>query len=114
MERLFYFLGTLLAKCVQDGRLIDIPLSQPFLKLVCMGELGHCVPAGGHGNLTASSCVFGEVGRSHEMDVLMCEPWLPADDDGTCELIASIQEIKKELKLDPSCARLVSVEVMLC
>lgn len=36
----FRFLGCLLAKALQDGRLVDIPLSQPFLKLMCMGEVG--------------------------------------------------------------------------
>jgi len=43
IEKLFHFLGILLAKCVQDKRLIDIPLSQPFLKLMCSGEVGHNV-----------------------------------------------------------------------
>lgn len=41
IEKLFHFLGILLAKCIQDKRLIDIPLSLPFLKLMCMGEVGH-------------------------------------------------------------------------
>ncbi|XP_052768700.1 E3 ubiquitin-protein ligase HECTD1-like isoform X1 [Mya arenaria] len=41
VERLFTFLGSLLAKCFQDNRLIDLPLSVPFLKLMCMGEVGH-------------------------------------------------------------------------
>lgn len=41
VERLFFFFGTLLAKCLQDKRLIDMPLSRPFLKLMCMGEVGH-------------------------------------------------------------------------
>lgn len=43
VEKLFYFLGILLAKCLQDSRLIDIPLSIPFLKLMCMGEIGHTI-----------------------------------------------------------------------
>ena len=41
IENLFHFLGILLAKCIQDSRLIDLPLSVPFLKLMCMGEVGH-------------------------------------------------------------------------
>lgn len=41
VETLFHFLGILLAKCIQDSRLIDLPLSVPFLKLMCMGEVGH-------------------------------------------------------------------------
>lgn len=31
----FYMLGVMLAKALQDGRLIDLPLSRPFLKLLC-------------------------------------------------------------------------------
>lgn len=42
-EKMFRFLGTLLAKCLQDGRLIDLPLSRPFLKLMCLGEVGQTV-----------------------------------------------------------------------
>lgn len=31
----FRFLGTFLAKCLQDGRLVDVPLAQPMFKLLC-------------------------------------------------------------------------------
>ena len=40
---LFRFLGTFLAKCLQDNRLVDIPLSRPFLKLMCMGDAGSSI-----------------------------------------------------------------------
>ncbi|CAH1802965.1 unnamed protein product, partial [Owenia fusiformis] len=40
IERLYFFLGIFLAKCIQDSRLVDLPLSRPFLKLMCMGEVG--------------------------------------------------------------------------
>jgi len=33
--QLFHLLGIFLAKCLQDGRLVDIPLSKPFFKLMC-------------------------------------------------------------------------------
>ena len=36
--KLFHFLGTFLAKCLQDNRLVDIPLSEPFHKLLCLGK----------------------------------------------------------------------------
>lgn len=36
--QLFLFLGIFLAKCVQDNRLIDIPLSEPFFKMLCAGK----------------------------------------------------------------------------
>jgi E3 ubiquitin-protein ligase HECTD1 len=36
--RLFTFLGIFLAKCLQDNRLVDIPLSQAFFKMLCAGK----------------------------------------------------------------------------
>lgn len=36
--RLFSFLGIFLAKCLQDSRLVDIPLSEPFFKMLCAGK----------------------------------------------------------------------------
>ncbi|XP_050310432.1 E3 ubiquitin-protein ligase Ufd4 [Anthonomus grandis grandis] len=35
----FWFLGVFLAKVLQDGRLVDLPLSNSFLKLMCHGEI---------------------------------------------------------------------------
>ncbi|XP_071454696.1 E3 ubiquitin-protein ligase HECTD1 isoform X6 [Hetaerina americana] len=37
----FWFLGVFLAKVLQDSRLVDMPLSKPFLKLMCQGEVCH-------------------------------------------------------------------------
>ncbi|XP_020386934.2 E3 ubiquitin-protein ligase HECTD1, partial [Rhincodon typus] len=39
ITKLFHFLGIFLAKCVQDNRLVDIPISKPFFKLMCMGDI---------------------------------------------------------------------------
>uniref|UniRef100_A0A3P9B712 E3 ubiquitin-protein ligase n=1 Tax=Maylandia zebra TaxID=106582 RepID=A0A3P9B712_9CICH len=39
ITKLFYFLGIFLAKCIQDNRLVDLPISQPFFKLLCMGDI---------------------------------------------------------------------------
>ncbi|XP_046388843.1 E3 ubiquitin-protein ligase Ufd4 isoform X5 [Ischnura elegans] len=39
--RHFWFLGVFLAKVLQDSRLVDLPLSKPFLKLMCQGEVCH-------------------------------------------------------------------------
>ncbi|XP_066922502.1 E3 ubiquitin-protein ligase HECTD1-like [Clytia hemisphaerica] len=36
--QLFAFLGIFLAKCLQDNRLVDIPLSSPFFKMLCAGK----------------------------------------------------------------------------
>ena len=38
-ENMFSFMGAFFAKCIQDSRLVDIPLSRPFLKLICMGDV---------------------------------------------------------------------------
>ncbi len=38
-SKLFWFLGVFLAKTLQDNRLVDLPLSYPFLKLLCGGEV---------------------------------------------------------------------------
>ncbi|XP_017331290.1 E3 ubiquitin-protein ligase HECTD1 isoform X3 [Ictalurus punctatus] len=39
IAKLFLFLGIFLAKCIQDNRLVDLPVSQPFFKLLCMGDI---------------------------------------------------------------------------
>ncbi|XP_060789894.1 E3 ubiquitin-protein ligase HECTD1 isoform X5 [Neoarius graeffei] len=39
ITKLFLFLGIFLAKCIQDNRLVDLPVSQPFFKLLCMGDI---------------------------------------------------------------------------
>lgn len=39
VTQLFHFLGVFLAKCIQDSRLVDLPLSRPFFKLLCMGDI---------------------------------------------------------------------------
>ena len=35
----YFFTGVFLAKALQDGRLVDLPLSTPFLKLLCQGDV---------------------------------------------------------------------------
>jgi E3 ubiquitin-protein ligase HECTD1 len=35
--KLFHFLGIFIAKALQDNRLVDLPLSNSFLKLICRG-----------------------------------------------------------------------------
>ncbi|XP_025058270.1 E3 ubiquitin-protein ligase HECTD1 isoform X6 [Alligator sinensis] len=39
ITKLFHFLGIFLAKCIQDNRLVDLPVSKPFFKLMCMGDI---------------------------------------------------------------------------
>ena len=39
VSNLFWTLGVFLAKTLQDSRLVDLPLSTPFLKLLCQVDL---------------------------------------------------------------------------
>lgn len=39
IQHYFHFLGMFLAKALQDNRLVDLPLSRPFLKIMCHGEV---------------------------------------------------------------------------
>ena len=43
MTQLFWVLGVFLAKTLQDARLVDLPLSPAFLKLLCGGEVSGMV-----------------------------------------------------------------------
>ena len=47
---LFWFLGAFLAKTLQDNRLVDLPLSRPFLKMICQGEISRSVNNGTFGD----------------------------------------------------------------
>ncbi|XP_053567838.1 E3 ubiquitin-protein ligase HECTD1 [Bombina bombina] len=39
VTKLCHFLGVFLAKCIQDNRLVDLPISKPFFRLMCMGDV---------------------------------------------------------------------------
>jgi E3 ubiquitin-protein ligase HECTD1 len=39
VSKLFWFLGVFLAKVLQDGRLVDLPLSNSFLQLLCHNKI---------------------------------------------------------------------------
>lgn len=39
VEKLFQFMGMFFAKCIQDNRIVDLPLSRPLLKMLCMGDV---------------------------------------------------------------------------
>ncbi|XP_050406417.1 E3 ubiquitin-protein ligase HECTD1 isoform X3 [Patella vulgata] len=85
VERHFHFLGTLLAKCLQDNRLIDLPLSRPFLKLLCLGDVGQ--------NITKQNRDLSHRGLSG-----MLESWHSESSD----MITSIEESEKEMRMDRS------------
>jgi len=68
IETLFHCIGTLFAKCIQDGRLVDIPLSRPLLKLMCGGDMTDAVAH----TRSCASCVC--VSRSSDDDLTPTEP----------------------------------------
>ncbi|KAJ8975323.1 hypothetical protein NQ317_008309 [Molorchus minor] len=74
----FYFLGVFLAKILQDNRLVDLPLSKSFLKLMCHGEIQ---------NTVNERIGFAGVKKIIEEDVM------------TSSFIS--EESEKELELDP-------------
>ncbi|KAJ8931073.1 hypothetical protein NQ314_016102 [Rhamnusium bicolor] len=74
----FYFLGVFLAKILQDNRLVDLPLSKSFLKLMCHGEIQ---------NTVNERIGFAGVKKMVEEDVM------------TSSFIS--EESEKELELDP-------------
>ncbi|XP_028141816.2 E3 ubiquitin-protein ligase HECTD1 isoform X2 [Diabrotica virgifera virgifera] len=74
----FYFLGVFLAKVLQDNRLVDLPLSSSFLKLMCHGEIQ---------NTVNERIGFAGVKKTVEEDIM------------TSSFIS--EESEKELELDP-------------
>jgi E3 ubiquitin-protein ligase HECTD1 len=81
VEKLFHHMGTFFAKCIQDNRLVDIPLSRPFLKLMCMGD------------------VVDNVSQNYR-ELLMrreSEEFSPHDDD-----LTPTEDMDKELLIDVS------------
>ncbi|XP_070578127.1 E3 ubiquitin-protein ligase HECTD1-like isoform X6 [Ptychodera flava] len=89
--QIFYFLGIFLAKCIQDTRLVDIPLSRPFLKLMCMGEAGSSI----HEPYLDSTL--------HDPEVSSSESQSEASIDDYHEQLSSLpdEDSKSELILDP-------------
>ena len=92
VESLFRFMGIFFAKCIQDSRLVDIPLSTPFLKLMCMGD------------------VVDNVSQSYRE--LLCRTDSSSDDsfvdDDDDDDVTPTEESEKELILDPPKRHLVS------
>ncbi|KAI5744744.1 hypothetical protein M8J76_004851 [Diaphorina citri] len=72
----FWFLGVFLAKVLQDSRLVDLPFSNAFLKLVCQGDIQN------------------NINERIGMPPRSCE------DDPMISSIMS-EESEKELELDP-------------
>ena len=86
-EKIFNFMGIFFAKCIQDNRLVDIPLSRPFLKLMCMGD------------------VVDNVSQSYRE--LLCHVESPDDMKSPVdEDITPTEDINRELMVDPTRSRL--------
>uniref|UniRef100_T1J5Y0 E3 ubiquitin-protein ligase n=1 Tax=Strigamia maritima TaxID=126957 RepID=T1J5Y0_STRMM len=86
VEKLFWFLGAFLAKTLQDNRLVDLPLSRPLLKLMCLGEVSCYVR-----QRTPMRNSYNSFRGSH------CPP--TSDDVMISSFIS--EESEKELELDP-------------
>lgn len=91
---LFHFLGIFLAKTLQDNRLVDLPLSRPFLKLMCHGEFANVKDRG-----LAGSSIKPRGGFSS----------LPMEEDLMTSSIIS-EESEKELELDPPKYRITDTQ----
>uniref|UniRef100_A0A673IZG2 E3 ubiquitin-protein ligase n=1 Tax=Sinocyclocheilus rhinocerous TaxID=307959 RepID=A0A673IZG2_9TELE len=61
IAKLFLFLGIFLAKCIQDNRLVDLPISQPFFKLLCMGDIKSNMSKLLYQTRVESDCHFSEI-----------------------------------------------------
>lgn len=61
ITKLFLFLGVFLAKCIQDNRLVDLPISQPFFKLLCMGDIKSNMSKLLYQTRIESDCHFSEI-----------------------------------------------------
>ncbi|XP_073782904.1 E3 ubiquitin-protein ligase HECTD1 isoform X15 [Danio rerio] len=61
ITKLFLFLGIFLAKCIQDNRLVDLPISQPFFKLLCMGDIKSNMSKLLYQTRGESDCHFSEI-----------------------------------------------------
>lgn len=108
-SRLFRFLGIFIAKVLQDGRLVDLPLSRPFFKLLCSGEFGSEVRERSRGDrvatplseedLMVSSYISQESEKEMELDppkyrVTEAKPWY-----------SGILNIEDLMEIDPPRAR---------
>ncbi|CAH0559918.1 unnamed protein product [Brassicogethes aeneus] len=76
--RYFWFLGVFLAKILQDNRLVDLPLSKSFMKLMCHGDIQ---------NTVNERIGFAGVKKNFDDDLM------------TSSLIS--EESEKELEFDP-------------
>jgi len=67
---LFWTLGVFLAKTLQDSRLVDLPLSTPFLKLLCQGEVSSVMKESSVFNGNYSPEVTDDIMTSSTLSVL--------------------------------------------
>lgn len=73
-SKLFWFLGVFLAKVLQDGRLVDLPLSRALLKLMCGGDArfrddGAATPgAAAASDVMTSSLISDDSDKELELD----------------------------------------------
>ena len=98
--QLFHFLGVFLAKTLQDNRLVDLPLSRPFLKLMCLGEFANVKDRGIVCSTSKSRTFLGGMSSAFSSLIISGE-----DDLMTSSIIS--EESEKELELDPPKYRMI-------
>ena len=116
-ESLFRFIGVLFGKCIQDGRLIDMPLSLPFLKLMCNGDaaddVSHryrellCRPAGAAAGAGAAAAevTTGAAGRGRSYAALLTQSDFELVDPHRARFLAQLRQLsssKQRLLADSS------------
>ena len=66
--KLFWFLGVFLAKTLQDNRLVDLPLSNPLLKLICQGEISRQVKLSKQSDDLMASSMVSVMSEESDLD----------------------------------------------
>jgi len=109
--RYFWFLGVFLAKVLQDNRLVDLPLSRPFLKLMCRGDISNNVNekiglTGVTQESMSSSMSSSFISEEGENDAAYSslEPWDPVRGEFLKEIQNAITKRDRTFSDNPSSA----------
>lgn len=83
------FAGVFLAKALQDGRLVDLPLSTPFLKLLCQGDVSCPVqPIASDGNRRGNKAYSRAGSHPPQQNLTPAPPSNTEDDPMTSSVLS--------------------------
>ena len=106
ITKLFLFLGIFLAKGIQDNRLVDLPISQPFFKLLCMGDIKSNMSKllyhsrSGLSTSTTTTTIDSTLSERHFLSEIQSET--STEEGPDCYSVGSFDEDSKcEFILDP-------------